>query len=97
MLTLKQFADILPTIHNLVFICNRQTIDPHFHITELAYIQKSFIDCGGTKRQEYYATMQLWIAGDTEHRLSPSKLHKIIDMGKDMIPDYNIPLIFEYQ
>ncbi|MBP7884982.1 hypothetical protein KAZ93_02265 [Patescibacteria group bacterium] len=62
MLTLQQFTDILPSIETLAFICNGQTIAQHFHITEIGYVQKSYIDCGGNKRHEQYVSMQLWIA-----------------------------------
>ncbi len=97
MLTLKQFDDILSTISNIVFVCDKIIIESHFHVTEIAYIQKSFVDCGGTKRHEQYVSMQLWVASDIDHCLSSVKLRKIIEIAKDMISDFDIPLVIEYQ
>ena len=52
----------------------------HFHVTELGEITKTFIDCGGTRRDVRTAALQLWVATDTEHRLSPKKLIGVLDM-----------------
>ena len=97
MLTLKQFTEQLKSCETLSFMCNSTAIPEHFHITELAFIEKQFIDCGWTKRHETFISMQIWVAEDKEHRLSPDKLLKIIDLWKWLIPDENIPLVFEYQ
>lgn len=97
MLTLKQFIEYLASAETLSFVCNNKTIPAHFHITELAYINKIFIDCWGIKRHEQFASMQIWVAGDIDHRLSPSKLSKIIELWSNIISDTAIPLLFEYQ
>ena len=59
-----------------------EAVPAHFHVTEIGLTQKSFIDCGGTPRQERRVTFQLWNADDYDHRLHPDKLIKIIDLAK---------------
>jgi hypothetical protein len=46
MLTLNQFKTILGTINSITIINDDQQIPAHFHITEIGYEQKAFIDCG---------------------------------------------------
>jgi hypothetical protein len=57
-------------------------IPEHFHITEVAIVDKTYIDCGGVHRHEQVVTLQIWVAGDTDHRLAPQKLLTIIDHSK---------------
>jgi len=51
------------------------------HVTELARMEKKFVDCGGTLRAEASCRLQTWVADDTEHRLDAEKLSKIFDHG----------------
>lgn len=76
---------------------NGMAIPAHFHITELGLVSKHFIDCGGTVRTEKVANLQLWIANDTEHRLTPNKLIKIIDLSKPLLGDDDLDVEVEYQ
>jgi len=41
----------------------------HFHVTEVGKINKHFVDCGGTIRNENVVNFQLWNANDYDHRL----------------------------
>ena len=47
------------------------------HVTEVARIDKRFIDCGGTLRNDSLCRLQTWFADDTAHRLTAGKLTKI--------------------
>lgn len=76
---------------------NGIAIPVHFHITELGLVTKHFIDCGGTVRIEKTANLQLWTANDTEHRLTPNKLIKIIDLSKPLLGDEDLDVEVEYQ
>lgn len=69
----------------------------HFHVTEVGKIQKHFIDCGGTVRQEEVVSFQLWEANDYDHRLHPEKLVKIIELSERVLhlPDAEVEV--EYQ
>ena len=58
-----------------------QLSPPHAHVTEVARIDKHFIDCGGTMRKESLCRLQTWVADDVDHRLSAKKLAGIIEKG----------------
>lgn len=60
-------------------------VPSHFHITEVGRVQKDFIDCGGTTRRLAYATLQVWVANDYDHRLKSGKLADIINLSKNKI------------
>src|ERR1043165_10246405 len=65
---------------------NGAPVAPHFHITEAGLTTKHFIDCGGTIRKENMINFQLYLANDTEHRLSPAKLLGIIRKSEQVLP-----------
>lgn len=54
------------------------TIAAHFHVTEVGRVRKDFIDCGGTVRSWERCVVQVWVAEDRAHRVSPGKLAKIL-------------------
>ena len=54
-------------------------IPPHAHVTEVARIDKKFIDCGGTQRTETLCRLQTWFQDDTDHRLTAEKLSAILE------------------
>ena len=58
------------------------SVPPHAHVTEVAQVDKRFIDCGGTVRTESICRLQTWFADDTEHRLSAGKLLKILEKSR---------------
>ena len=72
----------------------------HFHITEIGRTVKSFVDCGGVKRETGDTTFQVWVADDTEHRMTVGKFLKIIDtyfatakcVSKTTLPSLSFPL-----
>ncbi len=53
----------------------------HLHVTEVARIDKRFIDCGGTYRSDSLCRLQTWFAEDVDHRLTAGKLAKIFDQA----------------
>ena len=69
----------------------------HFHVTEVGFITKHFIDCGGTERFEKVANFQLWNANDTEHRLKPKKLLDIISLSEEKLGIGDFEIEVEYQ
>ena len=54
-------------------------IPPHAHVTEVARIEKTFVDCGGTQRTETICRLQTWVQDDTDHRLTAGKLLAILN------------------
>lgn len=69
----------------------------HFHLTELGWITKTFMDCGGTLREEKVVSFQLWHAEDDDHRLSPRKLLNIINRSMALLGIEDAEVVIEYQ
>jgi hypothetical protein len=76
---------------------NGTKVPEHFHVTEVGVVQKHFIDCGGTVRNEKIANFQLWNANDTDHRLKPQKLLNIIELSEKTLGIEDLEVEVEYQ
>lgn len=95
---LSELKNILSTSSNVEFQLENGTFVPeHFHITEIGSIEKNFIDCGGTIRQEKVVNLQLWNADDYDHRLKPSKLLSIIRLSEEKLGIQDSEIEVEYQ
>ncbi len=95
---LSEFRQYLSGLKEIAFqLPGGNLVPEHFHVTEIGKINKRFIDCGGTLREEEKISFQLWEENDYNHRLHPEKLVKIIDLAKDKLelPDAEIEV--EYQ
>ena len=60
-------------------------VPAHSHVTEVARIDKRFIDCGGTLRTESLCRLQTWFSNDVEHRLTAEKLAKILTKAESVL------------
>ncbi|HSZ25183.1 MAG TPA: DUF6428 family protein [Cytophagaceae bacterium] len=88
----------LKNVTELRFILpNGKQVPEHFHITEVGQINKNFIDCGGTVRNEKVISMQLWEANDFDHRLAPQKLMNIIAISENILGIEDAEVEVEYQ
>jgi hypothetical protein len=95
---LSEFTAHLNQLTELNFIePNGNPVPKHFHITEAGLTTKHFIDCGGTIRTEKTASMQIWVAQDTNHRLEPKKLKKIIELAEPILSSADLDIEIEYQ
>ena len=95
---LSQFKNNLQNIEQMSFILpDGQTIPAHFHITEAGLSTKHFIDCGGTIRMEKAVNLQLWVAGDLDHRLTSAKMKKIMDLASPLFGQEDLEVEVEYQ
>lgn len=95
---LSEFKDKLKTVTEVIFLKPDGTSVPrHFHITEVGQINKRFIDCGGTVRNENVISMQLWESVDVWHKLEPSKLSAVINLSETKLAIENHPIEIEYQ
>lgn len=75
----------------------------HFHVTEAATVNKKFRDCGGVERNETFASIQLWVANDFEHRINAGKIRKIIlstlienEVDMDIVVEYETDTLSTY-
>ena len=97
-MTIEQIKKQLATAETVNFQLPAGDFVPaHFHVTEIGLVTKHFIDCGGTERLEKVANFQLWNANDTEHRLKPQKLLKIIALSEQKLGIGNFEIEVEYQ
>ena len=71
-------------------------VPEHFHVTEVGRVQKTFIDCGGTRRESVACVIQVWTAQDVAHRLSAGKLVKILKMASSILGPGDLPVEVEY-
>lgn len=72
-------------------------VPPHAHVTEVARIDKRFIDCGGTARTESVCRLQTWFQDDTEHRLSAGKLLAILEKSRGIVQDESLEVEIEHE
>ena len=85
-MTLKEITSALSTLDKIAFqLPNGDLVPSHFHVTEVGKINKLFIDCGGTMRNEDVVNFQLWNADDYDHRLHPEKLVNIINLSVEKL------------
>jgi hypothetical protein len=95
---LSEFKTKLSSADQLTFtLADGTIIPPHFHITEIGQVTKHFIDCGGTIRNEQVVNFQLFEAGDTDHRLAPEKLMKIIALSEKALNLRDAEIEVEYE
>lgn len=98
-MTLKEITSALSNLDKIAFqLPNGDLVPSHFHVTEVGKINKLFIDCGGTIRNEEVVNFQLWNADDYDHRLHPEKLVNIINLSVEKLNiNENLPIEVEYQ
>ncbi len=68
----------------------------HAHLTEVARVEKRFIDCGGTVRTALSARLQLWTADDTDHRVGCARAAQVLERGKALLGSTDLPLEVEH-
>ncbi|WP_338731976.1 DUF6428 family protein [Mangrovimonas cancribranchiae] len=97
-MTLSELKSTLKPLQNIAFkLPNGELVPSHFHITEVGQINKKFIDCGGTLRDESVISLQLWNANDYDHRLYPEKLVHILELSEEKLGLKDLDIEVEYQ
>lgn len=76
---------------------NGTAVPAHAHVTEVARIDKYFVDCGGTVRQESMCRLQTWVASDEDHRLNAGKLLKILEKAKPLLQTEDLEVDVEHE
>ena len=72
-------------------------VPAHFHVTEVGRVHKDFIDCGGTTRSTTTCVLQTWVAEDTDHRLTTTKLAGILKLAAPLLRSDELPVEVEYE
>ena len=97
-MTLEAFRKTLASSPNLGLRFRLPTggLTPiHLHLTEVARVEKRFIDCGGIIRTDVSARLQLWAADDTDHRVDCAKALQVLNRGADLIGATDVPMEVE--
>jgi hypothetical protein len=76
---------------------NGETVPAHAHVTEVARIDKRYIDCGGTLRHDSHCRLQTWISDDIDHRLTAGKLAKILQMAAPILGSDDLEVDIEHE
>jgi Family of unknown function (DUF6428) len=71
-------------------------IPAHFHVTEVGYVAKRFIDCGGVTGESEACLLQTWIGDDTEHQLTAGRFAEILQLGDRVLPHDRLEVEVEY-
>ena len=83
---------------NIQFVLPTGTKVPaHSHVTDVARIEKRFIDCGGKFRTEVSCRLQTWFSDDTEHRINAATLAKILDKAASILETDDLDVEIEYE
>ena len=94
----NELTQLLSVTDRLAFVLPDGTEVPaHFHLTEAGLVTRHFVDCGGTERTERSMSLQLWVAHDVAHRLSPAKLSRIIAQAQPILGTDDLEVEVEYQ
>jgi len=71
-------------------------IPAHAHVTEVGYVIRNFIDCGGLTGKEEKVVLQTHVGDDTDHRLRSDRFAKILRLGNRVIPSSDLNVAVEY-
>jgi hypothetical protein len=86
-----------PTAHLRFLLPNGEFAPAHVHVTEVARVDKRFIDCGGTLRAESVCRLQTWHANDVEHRLTAGKLMRIFAKAEQVLLTDDLDVDVEHE
>jgi hypothetical protein len=94
---LKNQLGLQPNANVRFLLPDGNSVPAHAHVTEVARIDKQFVDCGGTLRNDSLCRLQTWFADDTDHRLTAGKLLKILDKAKSFLASDDLEVDVEYE
>ncbi|CAN5453930.1 DUF6428 family protein [soil metagenome] len=96
---LRQLKSLLrahPAAHPRFLLPDGGLIPAHFHLTEVGYVTKKFVDCGGTFRERETCVLQTYVADDVEHRLPADRFADILDLGQSILPGDELEVEVEW-
>lgn len=78
-------------------IDDQHAVADHFHVTEVGRVEKQFVDCGGVRRCAVTCVLQTLVAHDVDHRLTTTKLAKIVALADSLDLAGDTPVEVEHQ
>lgn len=94
---LKELLENNPNKRFLLNLPNGREIPQSFHVTEVGFVSKSFIDCCGKKHSVETCQLQVWIGSDADHRMETDKLKKILQISSSVLPNDLLDVEVEYE
>ena len=97
---LNEFKALLQSNRDKAFrlqLPDKSSVPVSFHITEVALMHKTFIDCGGTLRESRTCQLQAWVGPDDDHRIASGKMADILGLAAKFLLDEDLPLEIEYE
>jgi hypothetical protein len=94
---LKNILAARPEARLRFLLPNGEFAPAHVHVTEVARVDKRFIDCGGTLRTDSVCRLQTWHANDVEHRLTAGKLLKIFAKAEQVLLTDDLAVDLEHE
>lgn len=97
---LAQFKNLLQANPDKFFalqLPNEKAVPQAFHITEVGFVSKTFIDCGGKVHTLQTCQLQAWIGPDVDHRIEAGKMASILDKAQAIVPHDFLELEVEYE
>ena len=89
---LEQYPGTLPRF----ILPDGDFIPVHAHVTEVGYVTKNFIDCGGVTGKSETVLLQTHVGQDTGHRLKSDRFAKILRLGERVLPHNHLEVEVEY-
>ncbi len=86
-----------PALNLAILLPSGDNVPAHFHITEVGRTEKNFVDCGGKGRHRAFASLQVWVADDVEHRLPAGKLLAIMEKASGFLGEDDPEMQIECQ
>ena len=99
-MTLSEFKTLLQNNRDKGFrlvLPDQNAVPISFHITEVAFVQKTFMDCGGTMRETRTCQLQAWIGPDEDHRIAAGKMADVLGRAAHFLPSEDLDLEIEYE
>ena len=93
---LKSLLRAHPTTLPRFILPDGEQIPAHFHLTEVGYVAKKFVDCGGTFRDREACVLQTYVAEDFDHRLEAKRFADILDLGRSILPGDDLEVEMEW-
>ena len=94
---LKNSLNKHPAVNVRFLLPNGDSVPAHAHVTEVARIDKRFIDCGGTLRNDSLCRLQTWFSDDLGHRLTAGKLLKILEKARPVLMSDDLDVDIEHE
>ncbi len=74
-----------------------QNVPQAFHITEVGFVSKTFIDCGGQVHTLQTCQLQAWLGPDVDHRIEAGKMASILTKAAAILPHEFLDMEVEYE